>query len=71
MRLACRYDPPNPFAKLGSKDARSFNIHAGSTAWWQALVRDGAKVNLDSFETDWRRKAAVYQSLTRRYWLYQ
>lgn len=71
MRLACRYDPPNPFAKLGSKEARSFNIHAGSTAWWGALTRDGAKVDLDSFEADWRRRAAIYQSLTRRYWLYQ
>ncbi len=71
MRLACRYDPPNPFAKLGSKDARSFNIHAGSTAWWDALKSDGAKVNLDAFEADWRRRCVVYQNLTRRYWLYQ
>jgi uncharacterized protein YbbC (DUF1343 family) len=71
MRLACRYDPPNPFARLGSKEVRSFNIHTGSTAWWQALVRDGAKVNLDAFQADWKRRAAVYQNLTRRYWLYQ
>ena len=71
MRLACVYDPPNPFAKLGSKDARSFNIHVGSTAWWQALVRDGAKIDLAAFEADWARRCAIYQQLTRRYWLYQ
>ncbi len=71
MRLACRYDPPNPFAKLGPKETRSFNIHVGSSAWWQALSRDGAKVDLDGFETDWARRCAVYQQLTRRYWLYQ
>lgn len=71
MRLACVYDPPNPYAKLSLKETRSFNIHVGSTAWWQALVRDGAKVNLDSFEADWARRCAIYQQLTRRHWLYQ
>ena len=71
MRLACVYDPPNPFAKLGPKEMRSFNIHVGSSAWWQALVRDGARVNLDAFEADWARRCAIYQQLTKRYWLYQ
>jgi Uncharacterized protein conserved in bacteria len=71
MRLACVYDPPNPFAKLGPKETRSFNIHVGSTAWWRALVRDGAKVDLRAFEADWARRCAVYQQLTKRYWLYQ
>lgn len=71
MRLACVYDPPNPYARLGPKEIRSFNIHVGSSAWWQALLRDGAKVNLDSFEADWARRCAIYQELTRRYWLYQ
>jgi len=70
MRLACRYDPPNPFAKLNSTDARSFNIHVGSTAWWNALRRDGARVNLESFLADWRAKDRIYQQQTRQYWLY-
>lgn len=71
MRLACRYDPPNPFAKLGPREMRSFNIHVGSTAWWNALVRDGARVNLDAFKTEWAQRAAIYQQQTRRYWIYQ
>jgi uncharacterized protein YbbC (DUF1343 family) len=71
MRLACRYDPPNPFAKLGAREMRSFNIHVGSTAWWNALVRDGARVNLDAFQAEWTQRAAVYQQQTRRYWIYQ
>ena len=70
MRLACRYDPPNPFAKLNEKDARSFNIHVGSTAWWNALKRDGAHVNLDTFLADWRAKNTIYQKQSRKYWLY-
>jgi len=70
MRLACRYDPPNPFAKLNTTDARSFNIHVGSTAWWNALKRDGARVNLESFLADWRAKDRIYQQQTRQYWIY-
>lgn len=70
MRLACRYNPPNPYAKLPAKETRSFNIHVGSTAWWQALVRDGAAVNLDAFEADWKQRCAVYQQQTRRFWIY-
>ncbi|MFH1496681.1 MAG: DUF1343 domain-containing protein [Verrucomicrobiota bacterium] len=68
MRLACRYDPPNPFAKLDAKKMRSFNIHVGSTAWWRALSRDGAGVNLDVFKAAWRRQAGVYRQQTSRHW---
>jgi len=70
MRLACIYDPPNPFARLNAKDIRSFNIHVGSTAWWEALKRDGAKVDLAGFRDDWESRCANYQKATRRYWLY-
>jgi len=71
MRLACRYDPPNPFAKLNAKDMRSFNIHVGSTAWWEALKRDGARVNVAGNLSTWNTKALAYQQGTRKYWLYQ
>ncbi|WP_043588655.1 DUF1343 domain-containing protein [Geminisphaera colitermitum] len=71
MRLACRYNPPNPFAALNAQETRSFNIHVGSMAWWNALKRDGAKVNLEGFRSEWARLNAVYQQNTRRYWLYQ
>ncbi len=71
MRLACRYNPPNPFAKLTAANARSFNIIVGSTAWWNALKRDGAKVNVESFIADWKRQDALYQEQTRKYRLYK
>jgi uncharacterized protein YbbC (DUF1343 family) len=70
MRLACRYDPPNPYARLDAKSVRSFNIHVGSTAWWDALLRDGARVNIDAFEAEWAERCAAYQRQTERYWLY-
>ena len=71
MRLACRYDPPNPYVKLKAKDMRSFNIHVGSTAWWEALKRDGARVDVAGNLAAWNTKALAYQQATRKYWLYQ
>ncbi|MEO7414202.1 MAG: DUF1343 domain-containing protein, partial [Opitutaceae bacterium] len=61
MRLACRYSPTNPFAKLTAAQERTFNIHVGSRAWLDALKRDGAKVDVEGFLKDWREKAKVYQ----------
>ncbi len=71
MRLACVYDPSNPFAKLNTTQARTFNIHVGSTEWWNALRRDGADVNLEAFLESWESRSKIYQQQARRYWLYQ
>lgn len=68
MRLACRYDPPNPFAKLDAKKMRSFNIHVGSTAWWRALSADGAAVDLDRFKAVWHGQNEIYRQQTSRHW---
>lgn len=70
MRLACRYNPPNPFAELTGGQERTFNIHVGSTAWWEALHRDGARVDVNRFLREWRQKALAYQQQSRKYWLY-
>ena len=71
MRLACVYDPPNPFKKITPVQRRSFNIHVGSTAWWNALERDGARVDVAGNIAAWRTQALAYQQLTRKYWLYK
>jgi uncharacterized protein YbbC (DUF1343 family) len=70
MRLACRYDPPNPFARLPPDRVHTFNIHVGSADWWTALRRDGAKVNVEGFLAEWRQRNEIYQQQSRRYWLY-
>ncbi len=70
-RLACRYQPPNPFAKLTGTAARSFVIHVGSTAWWQALQKDGAKVDVDAFLKRWRTEADAFRESTRPFHLYR
>jgi hypothetical protein len=70
MRLACRYDPPNPFARLSPDKVRTFNIHVGSNEWWNALKRDGAKVDVEGFLAQWRQRGQIYEQQSRRYWLY-
>lgn len=69
-RLACIYAGGNPFAKLSPADTRSFNIHVGSTEWWDALRRDGAHVDVEGFLKKWSAADAIYQQQSRRYWLY-
>lgn len=70
MKLACRLEPRNPFAAASLADASGFLRHMGSTAFFNALKRDGAKVDIESFLAEWRRRAQIYQQQIKRYWLY-
>ena len=70
MRLACKLTNANPFAKANAVQARSFNIHTGSTEWWNAICRDGAKVNAEAFIQVWQQRDQAYQQQTRAFWLY-
>ncbi len=71
MRLACRQRLLNPFFMLKPANVSKFNRHVGSVAWWNALRRDGARVDVEGFQREWRARALVYREQTRRYWLYQ
>ncbi len=70
MRLTCKLTAGNPFAKANATQARSFNIHTGSTEWWNALRRDGARVDVEGFQRLWQQRAEAYQNQTRSFWLY-
>ena len=70
MRLNCRLRGTNPFAQLNTENARTINIHVGSDAWWTALKRDGAKVDVEGFLKTWRAQDEIYQAQSRKYWLY-
>ncbi|MDI1318725.1 MAG: DUF1343 domain-containing protein [bacterium] len=61
----------NPFAVLTTDEARSFKIHVGSTAWHDALKREGARIDIASFLKNWADRARIYQQETRKFWLYQ
>ena len=72
MKLACMLEPTNPFADAAkAKTTRGFIIHTGSEAFFNALVRDGARIVLDHWLTTWRQQADVYQKQSQRFWLYR
>lgn len=70
MKLACKYDGENPFVNASGTTVNGFMKHMGSTDFFNALIRDGARVNVDAYIRDWEAKAKIYQQQTRRYWLY-
>lgn len=71
MQLASQWSLTNPFSAASKSEARLFNKHVGSTEWWNALTRDGARVDVAKFLHKWRTQSQVFQSMSRKYWLYQ
>lgn len=70
MRLACRYDPPNPYQRITMKQADLFNKHVGSSGWWAALLAEGANVDLARWFREWGTVAQAFQTRTTQYLIY-
>ena len=70
MKLACKLEPKNPFAMAPKGTANGFLRHMGSTAFFEALKRDGARVDVATAFRNWQAQAAVFQQGVRPYWLY-
>ncbi len=69
-KQAAKWTRLNPFVALTSEEQRSFKIHVGSNAWYAALQRDGARVDVPLFLKNWEERAAIYQEQTKKFWLY-
>ena len=70
MRLACKLEPKNPFTAAKVGEQNGFIRHLGSEAFMRALQRDGARIDLDFWFKQWREQARIYQTESKRYWLY-
>jgi uncharacterized protein YbbC (DUF1343 family) len=70
MKLACKYEKANPFVVTPQGQVNGFLRHMGNTAFYEALRRDGARVDVDSHIRDWQGKCRIYQTASRKYWLY-
>ncbi len=71
MRLACKFEPKNPFSAAKVGEQNGFIRHMGSEAFMRALQRDGARVDVEAWLKLWREQALVYQEQSKRYWLYR
>ncbi len=70
MRLACRWNARNPFAAAPAAKFQLFQKLVGSRAWCNAIRQEGARINVEAFLAEWRRRDRIYQQESRRYWLY-
>ena len=70
MQLAAQWSHQNPFATAPHSAATLFNKHVGSTDWWKAITTQGAAVNVPAFINKWRVQADVFQTMSRKFWLY-
>ena len=71
MKIAAKWSPANPFKAAPTDRQNMFNKLTGSSAWWKALTTQGSKVDVAQFTKSWSERAAIYQQMSRKYWLYQ
>ncbi|HLP26143.1 MAG TPA: exo-beta-N-acetylmuramidase NamZ domain-containing protein, partial [Acidobacteriota bacterium] len=71
QKQAALWSRLNPYAGLTAAEARTFNIHVGSAAWYNAIRTQGGRVDVSLFMKNWSERAAVFQQQAKRYWLYQ
>jgi len=69
-KQAAKWEKLNTFAVLTSAEQRTFQIHVGSTAWYDALKRDGGRVDVAAFLKNWAERDVIYQQQSKKYWLY-
>lgn len=69
-KLAEKWSPMKVFATLTTGQQRTFQIHVGSTAWYDALAKQGMRVDVPVFIKNWSERATTYQTASRKYWLY-
>ncbi|MBN1403365.1 MAG: DUF1343 domain-containing protein [Opitutales bacterium] len=75
MRLSAKWarlqGKPNPFAAASADQALLFNKHMGSKEFWDALVKDGERLDIGYFVRKWEAQAKAFQQQSRRFWLYR
>ena len=70
-KQAEKWEKQKVFAKLTAAEQRTFLIHVGSTAWYDALKRNGMRVDVAAYIKKWQESAALFKQQSRKYWLYQ
>lgn len=71
MKLSAEFRGTNPFKNVPFSTERLFNKHVGSTAWWEALSTQGARVNVAAWVDRWGKQAFAFRETTKPYWLYR
>ena len=69
IKLACAYDP-RTFSAATKSELSLFRKCLGSTTFYNDVVAHGSKIDVAAYLRDWNERDAIYQQLSRKYWLY-
>lgn len=70
MRQTCIWSGSNPFAALKKNERDLFIKHVGSEAFYNALVRDGARINVRGWCKLWENQAKSFRARMIKYRFY-
>lgn len=71
MKLAARWETPQPFSQAAESQATLFNKHVGSTAWWNELKTRGAAIDPAPFLRVWKTRAQRFRQTSAKFYLYK
>jgi len=67
MRQSCLWGKTNPFSALGGNGRSLFLKHLGDEKFFDALCREGGKINVKSWCTRWEARASEFRRNTEKY----
>lgn len=70
MRQACLLEKPNPFSALSGNARSLFLKHLGDEKFFDALCREGGKINVKSWCDRWESRASDFRRSVAKYRLY-
>jgi len=70
MKLSALWESPSPFPEATKAEATLFNKHVGSIQWWNALLSNGGKIEVEPFLSEWEQESMRFRTLVRPYLLY-
>ncbi|MBQ8723803.1 MAG: DUF1343 domain-containing protein [Opitutales bacterium] len=70
MRQCCVWEKTNPFAVARGNDRDLFLKHLGDEKFFNALCREGAKINIKAWCSRWEARAADFRRSVEDYRLY-
>lgn len=70
MQLSALWQNPSPFGAASESEIKLFNKHVGSQAWWDALLKEGGRVETQKFLTSWHSESERFKTLVKPYLLY-
>ena len=71
MKLACKFNGGNVFARADKNAASLFNKHVGSREWWAEISTRGASADAARFVEKWEREAKAFRRESSKFFLYK